>query len=210
VVSGFGRAFYFGLGEADFPALYREFVNKARGGGAAGHKARSSSQQKRGPGLLQAGGAGRVNRPGRLRIPEPSMRLLLALAAATLTNGCVAISATERPSAPACQGQMLTETRLYLGMESPKGPVSEEAFRTFIDVEVTPRWKEGYTVLSAEGRWLSEARHIAVREPTRILVRLNDASSAARADIEAIRKAYVSQFAQDSVLRTDAPTCASF
>ena len=134
----------------------------------------------------------------------------LTLLAPILFSGCVAISATERTSPIACSGQRLIETRLYLGMESPKGPVSEDAFRTFIDAEVTPRWKEGYTILSGEGRWLSEERHIAVREPTRILVRLNDGSSEARAGIEAIRKAYVTQFAQDSVLRTDAPTCASF
>ena len=104
----------------------------------------------------------------------------------------------------------MTETRLYLGMASPKGPVSEEAFRAFIDAEVSPRWKEGYTILTGEGLWLSEQRHVTEHETTRVLVRLNDGSAAARADIEAIRKAYIARFTQDAVLRTDAPMCASF
>jgi hypothetical protein len=138
------------------------------------------------------------------------MRLaLLLLAAPLVLPGCVAINATERAPV-ACIGQHMVETRLYLGMGSPNGPVSEEAFRAFIDAEVSPRWKEGYTILTGEGLWLSETRHITEHETTRILVRLNDGGADAGAGIEAIRKAYISRFVQDAVLRTDAPTCAAF
>lgn len=142
------------------------------------------------------------------------MRAVIISLAAFMATGCVAISATERTALIACsiasKGERMIETRLYLGMESPKGPVTEEAFRAFIDAEVTPRWKEGFTLLTGEGHWLSEERHIAVREPSRILVRLNDGSGEASAGVEAIRAAYIKQFTQDAVLRTDAPVCASF
>lgn len=136
-------------------------------------------------------------------------RLAALILLSGLLSGCVAISATEHAAA-ACEGERMVETRLYLGLASPNGPVREEAFRAFVDAEVTPRWKDGYTILAADGAWLSEARHVTESEPTRILVRLNDGSPKARADAEAIRAAYVRQFSQESVLRTDAPACASF
>ena len=38
------------------------------------------------------------------------------------------------------------------------GEVSEAEFARFIEAEVTPRWKEGYTILQGRGLWYSEQR----------------------------------------------------
>ena len=138
------------------------------------------------------------------------MRLILAAAALILAPGCVHVTAREGAAASACQGERMIETRLYLGMASPNGPVTEEAFRAFVEAEVTPRWPEGYTILSGEGLWFSEQRKITEREPSRVLVRMHDGSGAASAAVEGIRAAYISRFTQDAVLRTDAPVCAVF
>lgn len=134
--------------------------------------------------------------------------LLLALA----VTGCVSITET-RParSAMACQaGEPMVETMLFLGMARPGGSVSRYEFQQFVETEVVPRWKEGFTIVEGSGLWFSEQRHITEREPSRILIRFHDGSAAASANIEAIRNAYIKAFAQDAVLRTDRMTCADF
>ncbi|HVY87882.1 MAG TPA: DUF3574 domain-containing protein [Hyphomonadaceae bacterium] len=139
------------------------------------------------------------------------MRSLFASFALLSTTGCISVSDAPAPASGACLvGRPMVETMLFLGMASPVGPVTPQAFQAFVETEVTPRWKEGYTILEGQGLWYSDQRHITEREPSRVLVRFHDGSLAASADIEAIRKAYIAQFKQDAVLRTDRPACADF
>ena len=115
------------------------------------------------------------------------------------------------PSASACQvGEPMVETMLFLGMARPGGSVSRFEFQQFVEREVAPRWREGFTILDAQGLWLSEQRGITEREPSRVLVRFHDGSAEASAGVEAIRDAYIKTFEQDAVLRTDRTTCADF
>jgi len=104
----------------------------------------------------------------------------------------------------------MVETMLFLGMARPGGSVSRFEFSQFVEKEVATRWKEGFTIVEANGLWFSEQRQITEREPSRVLIRFHDGSAAASADIEAIRDAYIKAFEQDAVLRTDRATCADF
>lgn len=99
---------------------------------------------------------------------------------------------------------------LFLGMARPGGSVSRYEFQDFVEREVAPRWKEGFTILEGQGLWLSEQPGITEREPSRALVRFHDGSAEASAGVEAIRDAYIKTFEQDAVLRTDRSTCADF
>jgi hypothetical protein len=133
----------------------------------------------------------------------------LALALTMLGTGCAGIPDTA--PAPACAiGAPMVETSLYLGLLRPGGAITRFEFAAFLEREVAPRWKEGFTLLEGQGLWQSEQRNITEREPSRVLIRLHDGSPAASADIEAIRAAYISAFQQDAVLRTDRATCADF
>ncbi len=136
------------------------------------------------------------------------------LAAALALSGCVSISESQPVSAAQAMrcaaGEPMVETMLFLGLARPGGQVSEQEFGRFIEAEVTPRWKEGYTILQGQGLWFSEQRQITEREPSRILVRFHDGSAEASSGIEAIRAAYIRAFTQDAVLRTDRTACADF
>jgi len=140
------------------------------------------------------------------------MRHLLAAVTIALAAGCVSISEMDAtaPRTGCAVGEAMVETKLFLGMNKPGGEVSETEFAHFIEQEVTPRWREGYTVLEGAGLWYSEQRRMTDREQTRVLVRLHDGSAAASSGIEAIRAAYARAFAQDAVLRIDHPACADF
>jgi hypothetical protein len=145
------------------------------------------------------------------------MRLLAAAAATLLSAACVhvtdsgAVVPGPAPAVAACKiGEPMVETMLYMGMLRPGGSISRFEFQQFIDKEVAPRWKEGFTILEGQGLWLSEQRNITEREPSHVLVRLHDGSAEASAQVEAIGAAYIKAFEQDAVLRTDRQTCASF
>lgn len=139
------------------------------------------------------------------------MRHLL-VAAALLLPGCISVSETKTvaPRSICVVGEQMVETMLFLGMATPTGSVSEDQFARFVEAEVTPRWKEGFTILSGQGLWYSEQRQITEREPSRVLVRFHDGSAEASSGIEAIRAAYIRAFTQDAVLRTDRTACADF
>jgi hypothetical protein len=140
------------------------------------------------------------------------MKSLLAAAAMLTATGCVSVSGTRTVTGPPCRiGSSMVETQLFLGMAMPNnGAVTEQQFADFVEKEVVPRWKEGFTVLSGQGLWYSETRKLTEREPSRVLVRFHDGGAGASGDIEAIRAAYKKAFTQDAVLRTDRSTCADF
>jgi hypothetical protein len=139
------------------------------------------------------------------------MRSLLAAVALLLPTGCISVSETTTRVAPRCMvGSAMTETMLFLGMATPTGSVSEDQFAKFVEAEVVPRWKEGFTILTGQGLWYSEQRHVTEREPSRVLVRFHDGGAAASGDVEAIRQAYIKAFNQDAVLRSDRPACTDF
>jgi hypothetical protein len=141
------------------------------------------------------------------------MRFASVLAALML-SGCVSISESKPVTIAwrmrCAAGEPMVETMLFLGMARPGGQVSEEEFGRFIEAEVTPRWREGYTILQGQGLWYSEPRQITEREPSRVLVRFHDGSAEASSGVEAIRAAYIRAFTQDAVLRTDRMACADF
>jgi hypothetical protein len=127
------------------------------------------------------------------------------------TGGCVSVSEPRLPVVAVCQvGAPMVETMLFLGMARPGGSVSRFEFQQFVETEVAPRWKEGFTILEGQGLWLSEQRGITEREPSRVMVRFHDGGADASAGVEAIRDAYIKRFEQDAVLRTDRTTCADF
>ena len=127
-------------------------------------------------------------------------------------TSCASVSTSETaaPVTACAVGRPMIETTLYLGMNRPGGTVSEEEFQRFVAAEVTPRWREGYTILGGEGLWYSEERRTGERELSRLLIRLHDGSQTASAGIEQIRWAYIRNFAQEAVLRVDHPACADF
>lgn len=139
-------------------------------------------------------------------------KLIAGLVASLAFSGCISVPGA-RPAALAspCQiGEPMVETMLFLGMARPGGSVSRYEFQAFVEREVAPRWKEGFTILDGQGLWMSEQRGITEREPSRVLVRFHDGSVEASAGVEAIRDAYIETFEQDAVLRTDRTTCADF
>ncbi len=148
--------------------------------------------------------------------PEDKMKntplLAMAVAAVLLLSGCVApVQKNSQQKPTICRvGDPMTQTTLYFGLNRPAGPVISAAeWQSFVDRQVTPRFKDGLSVFDAKGQWLGNDGKLA-RENSKALMLIHAPGKESETSIEALRSSYKQQFAQDSVMRVDAPVCVAF
>lgn len=137
-----------------------------------------------------------------------------ALLAAVVAGGLVGAPAptAAQVALPTCQTDYLSMARLelYFGTTQKDGStVSDAAWGSFLDEEVTPRFPDGLTVLRGYGQWRNSSGEIA-KEGSIVLVILYFPSDETEVKIEDIRAAYKDRFDQESVMRVDSANCVSF
>lgn len=99
----------------------------------------------------------------------------------------------------------MKETKLFFGMESPKGEVSESNFSQFVKL-VSLRFPDGFSIWNANGQWLSPYRGL-VSEKSKCLMIIHENDDP---KIEELRSLYKTMFEQDSVLRIDTHVSVQF
>jgi hypothetical protein len=113
---------------------------------------------------------------------------------------------------PSCKGgaQAFVRTDLFFGRARPGGVVTEAQFKAFVDVDVTPRFPDGLTLLAGIGQFRDTHGATQV-EGANVLILLYPRDDAhADRKIDAIRSDYRRRFEQHSVLRADSVSCVSF
>lgn len=112
-----------------------------------------------------------------------------------------------------------TETRLFFGRDiGDVGEVSQEQWRDFTVAEIIPRFGDGFTVLDGAGYWKgASCKAVLVDggcEKSKILLvqypPSSDLGTGADAKLNAIAAAYIKQFNQEAVMRSDTPVCTQF
>jgi Protein of unknown function (DUF3574) len=104
----------------------------------------------------------------------------------------------------------VTRTELFFGLRKPNGlEVNNAEFQRFLDREVTPRFPDGFTVMSGQGQF-KDARGAILQERSKLLILLYPIAATSNQQIEQIRTAYITAFQQQSVLRADNLSCAAF
>lgn len=103
-----------------------------------------------------------------------------------------------------------SRTELYFGMQKPDDSMTtNEQYQRFIDTQVTPRFRDGFTVLEGRGQYLGPSGRLW-REPTKILVLMYPPDPSSNRAIDEIRKAYTAEFQQEAVMRVDGTACVGF
>jgi Protein of unknown function (DUF3574) len=104
----------------------------------------------------------------------------------------------------------VARTELFFGLRKPNGvEVNNAEFQRFLDREVTPRFPDGFTVISGQGQF-KDTRGAILQERSKLLVLLYPIAASSNQQIEQIRTAYTKAFQQQSVLRSDNLSCAAF
>jgi hypothetical protein len=118
-------------------------------------------------------------------------------------SGCAALGA------PNCgsdgQPEMVAELVFGRNIGDSLG-VSEADWNRFLEEEVTPRFPDGLTVMSASGQW----RGTVVQEPSKVLVLVLGDEAKDKPRVSEIAAAYKQRFKQQSVLTMLRPACVSF
>lgn len=131
----------------------------------------------------------------------------LALVALLALGGCASVPAS------LCTGNqksVVTAELLFGRKIADRVGVSEQAFSHFVDAEITPRFPDGLTVLSAIGQWRDTKRHTTVREPSKIVQIVLPGEADDQARLDAIIDAYKARFRQQAVGLVKRAACASF
>ena len=131
----------------------------------------------------------------------------LALFVAALSNA----SAAEPMKRPKAAAEVWARTELYFGTNRANTePVTEADFNGFIDLQVTPKFPDGLTLLTGYGQFRTSAG-VLIREKSHVLILLYPPQMQdANAKIQEIREAYKAAFSQESVLRVDSFSFVSF
>jgi len=137
--------------------------------------------------------------------------------------GCVHHASTPAPVAvpPTLSGdaahpghtQGWVDTKLYFGLgpaDRPEAGISEAAWRTFLDQEVTTRFPDGLSVVDVYGQWLSKGAAAPERLRSKMLIIDYPDSAENRAKIDAIRSAWKQKTGDQSVLMVSEPAAVSF
>jgi len=134
------------------------------------------------------------------------MRAWLALAAV----GLLAAGCQTMPQAPACPaGQdYLRTAQLFFARRTGEEPrVSDDEFRRFVDQELTPRFRDGLTVMDAAA-WRTDPDKL-VSGAARVVVIVLPKGRVEVDKIDAVRAAYRTRFHRDSVVRIGPPACVA-
>jgi Protein of unknown function (DUF3574) len=107
-------------------------------------------------------------------------------------------------TACASTGGMVVD-RLFFGTNIPRGgQVSDDEWKAFVKDVLTPRFKDGLTVLEGDGQWL-DPRGDVVREHVHIVEVAHLRGAEADEAIQLIANEYKKRFKQDAVLRVTEP-----
>jgi len=156
----------------------------------------------------------KVRRISNSRLMFLSIVMVLGLPVSAYLNGNHSTPTTNVRSIaeePPIFGEIWARTELFFGTSKPDGTaVSDDKFKRFLDVQVTPRFPDGLTLLTGSGQFKNSSG-IIIQEKSKLLILLyplTDTDASNR--IEAIRAQYKQDFQQESVLRVDSRAGVSF
>lgn len=99
---------------------------------------------------------------------------------------------------------------LYFGLTKPGGEtISDSEWQEFVKEVITPRFREGLTVLDASGQFLNQDG-ILILENSKIVILIYESSQGKNRAIQEIIENYKRRFQQESVLRTTSEVKVSF
>jgi c-di-GMP-related signal transduction protein len=106
--------------------------------------------------------------------------------------------------------QLLTKNELYFGLSKPAGlKISEIEWQQFVNTVITPRFKEGLTVIDANGQYLNNAGTLT-REKTKVVILIHDHNPTKNKMIQEVILSYKQKFQQESVLQVTSDVKVSF
>lgn len=127
--------------------------------------------------------------------------------------GCISTSVHAQSPEAVTQKQreqILTKEELYFGLSQPGGgTVSEAQWQLFLNRVITPRFRDGLTVVDANGQYLNDSGEL-IQEKAKLVILIYENSSTKNQMIAEIINIYKCMFQQESVLRVTSSVKVTF
>ncbi|BAU67258.1 hypothetical protein STA3757_46690 [Stanieria sp. NIES-3757] len=108
------------------------------------------------------------------------------------------------------ESNILIKDELYFGLEMPRGErISEPEWELFVKRVLTPRFKEGLTILDAYGQYLNSSG-ILIKEKSKLVILIYENNLIKNKQVEEAIALYKKTFQQESVLRVTSFVRVSF
>ncbi|MEA5570032.1 DUF3574 domain-containing protein [Calothrix sp. UHCC 0171] len=108
------------------------------------------------------------------------------------------------------QEDIIVKEELYFGLSKPEGKVvSELEWQRFLNNVISPRFREGFTVMNANGQYLSRNGKL-IRENTKLVILIHQKHSTKNVQVQEAIAKYKQMFQQESVLRVTSNVKLSF
>src|SRR3954471_20131101 len=129
-----------------------------------------------------------------------TVRTALFLVHLVLAGGCSVSASLQPPVAKAAATRPSPDewvrTELYFGLSKRDGAtVADADWNRFVDEQITPRFPDGFTVISAQGHYLQDGQVAA--EASRVVTILHRRAHDVDDRIDALVEDYVQRFGQD-------------
>jgi predicted RNA-binding protein (virulence factor B family) len=132
------------------------------------------------------------------------------LVAEPLREGLAVEVQTQPAPELSCKVGSFVKSELYFGLSKPgRGRVTEAEWQQFLNRMVTPRLREGLTVINAYGQYLNRSGSLVI-ESSKLLILVHESSKDREQSIAEIITAYKKTFNQESVLRVTSCIQATF
>jgi Protein of unknown function (DUF3574) len=104
----------------------------------------------------------------------------------------------------------IIKDELYFGLSKPGGKIISEAeWQQFLNSAIAPRFREGLTVINANGQYLNQNGKL-IREKTKLVILIYQSDITKNSHIQEVVAKYKQRFQQESVLRTTSNVKLSF
>jgi hypothetical protein len=137
----------------------------------------------------------------------------IVIAAAAILPLLLSSVGTTQAQLLSCAGVQKPQqvAELMFGRKIPdRIAVTEDEWTQFVDQEITPRFPDGLTVLSAAGQWRDPSSNKIVREPSKVVLIVLPGKAEDLARVNEIAQAYKMRFKQQFVGVIVRPACVSF
>ena len=138
------------------------------------------------------------------------MREVLGGAAGLLLAGIICASAQPmlQCSVPQKAGSV---AELIFGRKvGNRVAVTERRWARFVDLEITPRFPAGLSIIDVKGQWHDRKRGMIVHEPSKVVMIVLPGEPTDQERLGQIIEAYKTQFHQHSVPLIIRPACIAF
>ncbi|MBF0530807.1 MAG: DUF3574 domain-containing protein [Deltaproteobacteria bacterium] len=104
-------------------------------------------------------------------------------------SGCLTTGGSLQQAGTAPVFNRMVRAELIFGLSSPDGPITEQNWQSFLDEIITPRFRDGLTVIDVSGQWLNKSGKLE-REKDKMVLILFDPTPTSDQALEEIRASY--------------------